>query len=153
MHYSALLSLTLATSSNALGVSLGLGQGIGNLLGGGKSRGSSDSGTQSGTKNTGGSVSDLLNPKGVLDKLPKVGPNSGRISVPGRPPWQGEGKTDGSPDYPYVFTNPLPIPDIAKPLFTEEVNGVPIDYYELTIEEFETQLFPDRGTTKLIGYE
>jgi hypothetical protein len=31
------------------------------------------------------------------------------------------------------------------------VNGVPIDYYEMTIQSFETQLFPERGPTTLVG--
>jgi hypothetical protein len=98
-----------------------------------------------------GKVSDRLSNKSLLNKLPLVGPVLGRIDVPGRPKWRGEGNTATSPEYPYLFAAPLPIPEIAKPLFTETVNGVPIDYYEMTIESFDTQLFPDRGPTTLTG--
>ncbi|KAL1582192.1 hypothetical protein WHR41_09184 [Cladosporium halotolerans] len=38
------------------------------------------------------------------------------------------------------------------PQFTEVVNGVPIDYYEMTIESFDIALFPGHGLTSLVGY-
>lgn len=98
-----------------------------------------------------GEIFDKLTRNRLGDRLPKVGPVFDRIKVPGRPKWRGEGNSDGSPEYPYLFANPLPIPETAVPQFTEIVNGVPIDYYEMTIESFDSALFPDRGPTSLIG--
>lgn len=129
MHYASLLSLTLATTTEGFRLGFGLTDGLSNR----------------------GIISDSLSGKRLLDRLPVVGPIFDRINVPGRPRWRGEGNKDSSPEYPYVFANPLPIPEVAVPIFTEEVNGVPIDYYQLTIEEFESQLFPNKGATKLIG--
>ncbi|KAM0716075.1 hypothetical protein Q7P37_008589 [Cladosporium fusiforme] len=127
MHYTSLLSLAFATTIEGQRLGFGLGGISGGLTGG-------------------------LSGKRLLDRLPVVGPVLDRINVPGRPRWRGEGNEGTSPEYPYVFANPLPVPEVAVPIFTEEVNGVPIDYYELTIEEFESKLFPDRGPTKLVGY-
>jgi hypothetical protein len=133
MFYSTLLSLALATTTECLKLgTVPLSDRLTSRLGNGK-------------------VSDRLSNKSLLNKLPLVGPVLGRIDVPGRPKWRGEGNTATSPEYPYLFAAPLPIPEIAKPLFTETVNGVPIDYYEMTIESFDTQLFPDRGPTTLTG--
>jgi hypothetical protein len=87
----------------------------------------------------------------AINKLPVAAPVFDRINVPGRPKWSGQGNSASSPEYPYLFAAPLPIPEVAKPIFTEVVNDVPIDYYEMTIESFDTQLFPDRGPTTLIG--
>lgn len=131
MHYSTLLPLALAATTEAFSVPL-------------DSRLSSRLGGR-------GRISDKLSNKGLLNKLPLVAPVLDRINIPGRPKWPGEGNTATSPDYPYLFSAPLPIPEIAKPMFTETVNGVPIDYYEMTIESFDTQLFPDRGPTTLTG--
>lgn len=137
MHHSTLLSLALATTTEAFGSrhahSAHLNSRFTNRIG------------------LGGLISDGLSNKGLLNKLPPVEPILDRIPVPGRPKWHGEGNTATSPEYPYLFAAPLPIPEVAKPLFTETVNGVPIDYYELTIESFDTQLFPDRGPTTLTG--
>jgi hypothetical protein len=133
MYYSTLLSLALATTTEALKLgTVPLSDRLTSRLGNGK-------------------ISDRLSNKGLLNKLPLVGPVLGRIDVPGRPKWQGEGNSASSPEYPYLFASPLPIPEVAKPLFTETVNGVPVDYYEMTIESFDTQLFPDKGPTTLVG--
>lgn len=64
----------------------------------------------------------------------------------------GAGKSAGSPDYPWLFEHPLPIPEVAQPLFTETVNGIPIQYYETTIEPFQQQVYPNLGPANLIGY-
>lgn len=69
--------------------------------------------------------------------------------VPANP---GAGKSAGSPDYPWLFEYPLPIPEVAQPLFTETVNGIPIQYYETTIEPFQQQVYPNLGPANLIGY-
>jgi hypothetical protein len=73
-------------------------------------------------------VSEGLAKRALLDRLPLAGPVWDRINVPGRPRWRGQGNKGSSPAYPYLFSAPLPIPDVAKPMFTEVVNGVPIDY-------------------------
>jgi hypothetical protein len=112
MFYSTLLSLALATTTEALGPHKGRGHSarghLPSLLGG-----------------AGGRSNGLRN-KGLLNKLPVVGPVVDRIDVPGRPKWPGEGNSATSPEYPYLFAAPLPIPEIAQPLFTETVNGVPV---------------------------
>lgn len=137
MHYNTLLSLALATSTSASTIGERSSVPLSSRL--------------SSRFSLGGIISGSLSNKGLLNKLPLVGPTLDRINIPGRPKWPGEGNSATSPAYPYLFSAPLPIPEIAKPLFTETVNGVPIDYYELTIESFDTQLFPDRGPTTLIG--
>jgi len=137
MFYSKLLSLGLVASTEALGPRGGKDISSRGLL----------TGLLGGT----GGVSNNIRNKGLLNKLPVVGPVLDRIDVPGRPKWPGEGNSATSPEYPYLFAAPLPIPEIAQPIFTETVNGVPIDYYEMTIESFDTQLFPDRGPTTLTG--
>ena len=112
MFYSTLLSLALAATTEAVGPHKGRGAHargqVNNLLGG-----------------AGGRSNGLRN-KGLLNKLPIVGPVVDRINVPGRPKWPGEGNSATSPEYPYLFAAPLPIPEIAQPLFTETVNGVPV---------------------------
>lgn len=112
MFYNTLLSLALAATTEALGPHKGRSHSprghLTDLLGGA------------------GGLSNGLRNKGVLNKLPLVGPVVDRINVPGRPKWPGEGNSATSPEYPYIFAAPLPIPEIAQPLFTETVNGVPV---------------------------
>jgi hypothetical protein len=69
-----------------------------------------------------------INKRALRDRLPVAGPVWDRYNVPGRPRWRGQGNKGPSPEYPYLFAAPLPIPDVAVPMFTETVNGVPIDY-------------------------
>ena len=57
-----------------------------------------------------------------------------------------------SPDYPWLFQNPLPIPKDAKPMYTERVDGRVIHYFELTIEPFEVQVYPNLGPAHFVGY-
>jgi hypothetical protein len=73
-------------------------------------------------------ISDGLTRRALRDRLPVAGPVHDRYNVPGRPRWRGQGNKGSSPEYPYLFAAPLPIPDVAVPMFTETVNGVPIDY-------------------------
>jgi hypothetical protein len=112
MFYSTLLSLALATTTEALGPHRG--------------RGASSKGHTHDLLGGAGGHSNGLRNKGLLNKLPVVGPVVDRINVPGRPKWPGEGNSATSPEYPYLFAAPLPIPEIAQPLFTETVNGVPV---------------------------
>jgi hypothetical protein len=70
----------------------------------------------------------------------------------GRPNWRGSGRSAGSPEYTWLFENALPIPEVAQPLFTETVNGIPIQYFETTIEPFQQQIYPNLGPANLIGY-
>jgi len=112
MFYSTLLSLALAATTEALSPH--------------KRRIASSKGhSHDLLSGTGGLLNGLRN-KGVLSKLPLVAPILDRIDVPGRPKWPGEGNNATSPEYPYLFAAPLPIPEIAQPLFTETVNGVPV---------------------------
>ena len=93
MFYSTLLSLALAATTEAVGPHKGRGAHargqVNNLLGG-----------------AGGRSNGLRN-KGLLNKLPIVGPVVDRINVPGRPKWPGEGNSATSPEYPYLFAAPL----------------------------------------------
>jgi hypothetical protein len=133
MHYSTLLSLALAATSEGLNL------------------GTAPLSDRSANRQGRGKFSNKYSNKRVFNKIPHAEPCLDRIDIPGRPRWRGEGNSSTSPEYPYVFAAPLPIPKIAEPLFTETVNGVPIDYYEMTIQSFETQLFPERGPTTLVG--
>ncbi|KAK4634969.1 Bilirubin oxidase [Fulvia fulva] len=82
------------------------------------------------------------------------GPRAGRPgSRPGSGGWRGNGKSAGSPEYKWIFENPLPIPEIAQPAFTETINGRQVQYYESEIKPFEQQVYPNLGTAKLIGYD
>lgn len=83
---------------------------------------------------------------------PRGGPNFGRPSVPGSQGWHGQGQSAGSPSYDYMFEVPLPQGSTAQPSYTTEVNGIPIDYYEITIESFTQQVYPELGPAHLIGY-
>ena len=71
---------------------------------------------------------------------------------PGPGSWRGGGQTAGSPDYNYMFQFPLPIPEVATPVFSEEVNGVPVDYYYSEIKSFQQQMYPNLGKATLTGY-
>jgi len=56
-----------------------------------------------------------------------------------------------SPAYP-LFEYPLPIPPSASPLTTVDVNGNNIDFYEMTIEPFEKQVYHNLGNSSFVGY-
>lgn len=68
---------------------------------------------------------------------------------PGEP---GYSVSPQSPAYPWLFEYPLPIAPVAQPLFSEEVNGRTIQYFELIIEAFEQQIYPNLGPAHLVGY-
>ncbi|KAK4508628.1 hypothetical protein PRZ48_002367 [Zasmidium cellare] len=70
----------------------------------------------------------------------------------GRPNWRGAGKSAGSPAYPWIFLKPLPVPAVAQPVFTENIDGRTIQYYETTIQPFQQQVYPNLGPANLIGY-
>ncbi|KAK3720181.1 hypothetical protein LTR37_004005 [Vermiconidia calcicola] len=80
-----------------------------------------------------------------LDGQPPTGPpiHSG--------PWRGEGQTAGSPPLA-LFENKLPIPAIAKPEFSEEIDGRTVDFYSMTIENFDKQIYPDLNPSHMVGY-
>ena len=63
-----------------------------------------------------------------------------------------DGSQPLSPDYPWLFENPLPIPHEAKPIYTERVDGRVIHYFEMTIEPFDVQVYPDLGPAHFVGY-
>ena len=83
---------------------------------------------------------------------PGGGPRGG-IRGPPAPtgPWRGTGQSK-SPAYNYLFQHPLPIPSLARPELSKTVNGRSVDFYSLTIEPFESQIYPDLGPVHLIGY-
>ncbi|KAI4721455.1 Cupredoxin [Aureobasidium sp. EXF-10727] len=58
----------------------------------------------------------------------------------------------GSPTYSAIFQNPLPIAPIATPASSANVNGQQIDFYEVTVEPFQKQVYPDLGPANLVGY-
>ena len=51
-----------------------------------------------------------------------------------------------------MFQYPLPIPPVATPEFTKDIDGRTIDFYSLTIEAFDKQVYPDLGPAHLTGY-
>jgi bilirubin oxidase len=73
-----------------------------------------------------------------------------------------------SPTYSAIFQNPLPVAPIATPARLEladghqvsrlivrsstNVNGQQIDFFEVTIEPFQKQIYPDLGPANLVGY-
>ena len=63
-----------------------------------------------------------------------------------------DGSQPLSPDYPWLFEHPLPIPHEAKPIYTERVDGRVIHYFEMTIEPFDVQVYPDLGPAHFVGY-
>ncbi|KAI5244140.1 Cupredoxin [Aureobasidium subglaciale] len=58
----------------------------------------------------------------------------------------------GSPKYNAIFQHPLPLAPIATPTSSTNVNGQQIDFYEVTIEPFQKQIYPDLGPANLVGY-
>ena len=57
-----------------------------------------------------------------------------------------------SPEYDWVFEYPLPIPPVAEAKTTVNIDGQSIKYYELTIESFEQQVYPNLGPAHKVGY-
>ncbi|KFX93725.1 hypothetical protein V490_04716 [Pseudogymnoascus sp. VKM F-3557] len=59
-----------------------------------------------------------------------------------------------SPIYDFVFQFPLPIPPEIQPFtsYTDPETGTAIDFYQLNITKFETQIYPNLGKTQLVGY-
>ncbi|KAL7271847.1 hypothetical protein RUND412_005363 [Rhizina undulata] len=60
-----------------------------------------------------------------------------------------------SPAYNHDFEFPLPIIPVKQPsaTYTNPETGVPIDFYEVKIQSFTRNLFPDLGNASLIGYD
>ncbi|KAG9682249.1 Cupredoxin, partial [Aureobasidium melanogenum] len=58
----------------------------------------------------------------------------------------------GSPTYSAIFQTPLPLAPIATPASSANVNGQQIDFYEVTIEPFQKQIYPDLGPANLVGF-
>ena len=65
--------------------------------------------------------------------------------------WSGNGRSK-SPAYNYMFQYPLPIPEVIRPEFSKTVDSRTIDFYSLTVESFDAQIYPDLGPAHLIGY-
>ncbi|KAH6671344.1 oxidase cueO precursor [Halenospora varia] len=62
-------------------------------------------------------------------------------------PWQ-------SPEYKYIFQYPLPIPPVLPPstTYTNTSTGKTIDFYEINIQAFDKQTYPNLGVTSYVGY-
>lgn len=86
----------------------------------------------------------------ALGAVVKASPQFGRPL--GLPNFSGLGKSAGSPTYNYIFQKELPIPQVAQPMFTENIDGRTIQYYETTVESFQQQVYPDLGPANLVGY-
>lgn len=56
--------------------------------------------------------------------------------------------------YKYIFQYPLPIPPVLDPVtsYTNETTGQSIDFYEITVQKFDKQTYPNLGTTSYTGY-
>lgn len=59
-----------------------------------------------------------------------------------------------SPAYNYLYQYEMPIAPIKEPLrkFTFP-NAPTIEYYEIDIKPFESQVYPNLGKTRLVGYD
>lgn len=57
-----------------------------------------------------------------------------------------------SPAYSKIFQKPLPIPPVATPKFTKTVNGIPVQFYESTIEPAQVQVYDTLGPANLVAY-
>jgi bilirubin oxidase len=59
-----------------------------------------------------------------------------------------------SPPYNYLYQFEMPIPPTKQPLQTFTFpNGPPIDYFEVDIKAFESQIYPNLGKTRFVGYD
>lgn len=87
---------------------------------------------------------------------PPSHPGGGPPSNPGGGPPGEEGPLfdikASSPPYTWLYEYPLPIPKIAQPIYTETVSGQKIEYFEITIEAFDQQIYPNLGPAHLVGY-
>lgn len=65
------------------------------------------------------------------------------------------GKDWESPAYTWLYQYPLPIPPVKTPVMTvtNPVTNNPIDYYEVTINHFQQQIYPNKGKANLVGYD
>ncbi|KAH6660978.1 Cupredoxin [Truncatella angustata] len=62
--------------------------------------------------------------------------------------WEGE-------PYTWLYQYPLPIPPVKSPkmTITNPVTNKQIDYYEVNIQPFQRQIYPNKGKTNLVGYD
>ncbi|CAP65628.1 uncharacterized protein PODANS_6_11170 [Podospora anserina S mat+] len=60
-----------------------------------------------------------------------------------------------SPTYSWLYQFPLPIPPVKTPKLTVTnlVTGNPIHYYEVYINRFTQQVYPNKGPATLVGYD
>jgi FtsP/CotA-like multicopper oxidase with cupredoxin domain len=60
-----------------------------------------------------------------------------------------------SPPLENSFTEPLPIPQVKKPItsYTNPATGVPIDFYELRVRGFSRRFYPNLRNGTAIGYD
>ncbi|KAM7212959.1 bilirubin oxidase [Rhypophila decipiens] len=60
-----------------------------------------------------------------------------------------------SPVYTWLYQFPLPIPPVKAPskVITNPVTGNGINYYQVDIHQFSTNVYPNRGNATLWGYD
>ncbi|KAF2400857.1 Cupredoxin [Trichodelitschia bisporula] len=60
-----------------------------------------------------------------------------------------------SPAFNSAWKNPLPIPEIKKPLTSikNPDTGAPIDFYEIEVKSFKHKFFPNLQEADLVGYD
>lgn len=60
-----------------------------------------------------------------------------------------------SPPYQHVFKLPLLIPEVKRPLatYTNPETGVPIDFYQLQVQEDKQQFYTDLSAATIKGYD
>ncbi|KAL1585705.1 hypothetical protein WHR41_05946 [Cladosporium halotolerans] len=59
-----------------------------------------------------------------------------------------------SPPYRFLYQFEMPIAPIKQPLRTFNFpNAPPIDYYEIDVKPFESQIYPNLKKTRLVGYD
>ncbi|KAI5795366.1 oxidase cueO precursor [Peziza echinospora] len=64
-------------------------------------------------------------------------------------------KVQASPAYTNKFSVPLPIPPVLTPLttYTPSSSGSnPIDFYQITVQQFNKQIWDGKPSTSLVGY-
>lgn len=97
-------------------------------------------------------------PQGPNSPSPSGHPNQGPGQNPGQGPNGGGGGYGGgyqssiSPSYTWLFEYPLPIPPLAKPAYTDTIDGQKIEYYELTLKDYSHQAYPNLNPTQLTAY-
>jgi bilirubin oxidase len=81
---------------------------------------------------------------GYLSTFHAVGASAAQAAVPRR-----------SPALLNSFTEPITIPKVKTPLasYINPETGIPIDFYELHVQQFGRKFYENLGNTTAIGYD